>query len=225
LKVAIYARVSTTDQDVEPQLESLRKYAKERGWQIYKEYVDRGISGSKEKRPALNMLLDDAKKRKFEIVLVYKFDRFSRSLMHLMTNLQFFNVMGIDFISIMDNLDTTTPMGKGMYGVVAAFAEFERIMISEATKQRLQALKEKGIELGRPCIKVDTEEIHRLRGLGWGWRRISTEVGCSYQTVRRRALQIPLQMSERENRLKTPLAKNDVSVTEQLQTSEIGGEE
>ena len=108
-RVALYARVSTTDQSTESQLLDLRRYVRERGWNIYKEYVDEGISGTKDSRPALNVLMNDAKKRRFDVVLVWRFDRFARSTKHLILALEEFKYLGVDFISYQENIDTSSP--------------------------------------------------------------------------------------------------------------------
>ena len=132
-RVAIYARVSTKghNQDPETQLIALREYAKARGFDVVDEYVDVGISGSKESRPALDRLMTDARRRRFDSVLVARFDRFARSTRHLIQALEEFNALGVDFISLSESLDTSTPMGKMVYTVIAAVAELERSLIRE----------------------------------------------------------------------------------------------
>lgn len=104
-RVALYARVSTIDQSVEPQLLDLRRYVSDRGWVIYREYADEGISGTNDSRPALNHLTDDARKRRFDVVLVWRFDRFARSTKHLILALEEFRNLGIDFVSYQENID------------------------------------------------------------------------------------------------------------------------
>ncbi len=133
-RVAHYARVSTKNhaQDPETQLLALREYAKARRLEVFGEYVDVGISGGKEKRPALNGLMGDARKRRFDAVLVARFDRFARSTRHLVLALEEFNALGVDFISLSESVDTSTPMGKMVYTVIAAVAELERSLIRRA---------------------------------------------------------------------------------------------
>ena len=133
LRVALYARVSTkhNGQDPETQLMALRDYAKARKLEVFSEYVDIGISGSKDSRPALNRLMTDARKRRFDAVLVARFDRFARSTRHLVLALEEFNALGVDFISLSESVDTSTPMGKMVYTVIAAVAELERSLIRE----------------------------------------------------------------------------------------------
>ncbi len=114
-KVAIYARVSTQDQDPGLQLSELRKYIQDRGWQVHHEYVDIGHSGAKDSRPELNKLVADAKRRRFDTVLVWKFDRFARSVKHLVTSLYEFRALGVDFVSLTEGIDTSTPLGEAMF--------------------------------------------------------------------------------------------------------------
>ncbi len=132
MRVALYARVSTLNgQHPEMQLAELREFAARRGWEIISEYVDEGVSGSKESRPALNRLMTDAHRRRFDAVLVWKIDRFGRSLKHLVNALADLDAYGVAFISLRDNLDLTTPTGRLMFQVVGAMAEFEKALIQE----------------------------------------------------------------------------------------------
>ena len=130
-KVALYYRVSTADQSITMQQADLRRYAKARGLTIYKEYSDEGVSGTKAKRHSLDRLMDDARKRHFDVVGVWRFDRFARSTKHLVTALEEFQHLSIDFISYSENIDTSSPMGKAMFTVVAAIAELEHSIIKE----------------------------------------------------------------------------------------------
>jgi len=132
LRVAIYARVSTLNgQDPQLQTRELREYADRRGWKLAGEYVDIGISGSKEKRPQLDRLMADAHKRKFDVVCVWRFDRFARSVSHLLKALETFKALGIDFVSYSEQMDTSTPAGKMVFTVLGAVAELERSLIVE----------------------------------------------------------------------------------------------
>ena len=125
MRVALYARVSTLNgQNPEMQLSELREYAARRGWTITEEYVDQGVSGSKESRPALNRLMADARRRRFEIIACWKIDRFGRSLKQLVNDLSDLESHGVAFVSLRDNLDLSTPTGRLMFQIVGAMAEF-----------------------------------------------------------------------------------------------------
>ena len=168
-RVAIYARVSTTDQSTDSQLLDLRKYVSDRGWQIYREFVDEGISGTKDSRPALDQLMDDAKKRKFDIVLVWRFDRFARSTRHLINALEEFRNLGIDFVSYQENIDTSSPLGSAIFTIISAVAQLERDIIAERVKAGLRRARENGKKLGRPRVAVDATRIAALRTQGHSW--------------------------------------------------------
>lgn len=152
MKVAIYARVSTTNhgQDPEMQLRELREYCQRRGWEITREYVDVGISGGKEKRPELDELLRDAHRRHFDAVVVWRFDRFARSVSHLLKALENFRALGIEFVSLSEQVDTATPTGKMIFTVLGAVAELERSLIVERVRAGLRNARAKGKKLGRP---------------------------------------------------------------------------
>ena len=186
-RVAIYARVSTSnhDQDAGLQTRDLRQFAEARGWQLADEYVDRGVSGTKESRPELNRLMADAKRRKFDVVLVWKLDRFGRSLRHLVNALAEFESLGIAFVSLSDNLDLSTASGRLMFNVIGAMAEFERELIRERVKAGMKNAKAKGACLGRPRVAVDAARIAALRASGLSWRTIERELGISVRTARR----------------------------------------
>jgi DNA invertase Pin-like site-specific DNA recombinase len=141
-KVAIYTRVSTDEQKTDLQLMDLKEYVRKRGYTIYNIYEDI-ISGAAKERQALDQLMDDAKKRKFDIVLVWKFDRFARSLKMLVDGLALFQELGIDFISYKENIDTTTSMGKLIFNINSAYAEFERDIIRDRVKAGVKAKREK----------------------------------------------------------------------------------
>jgi len=192
-RVAIYARVSTTDkgQDTEVQLEDLRTYAGARGWKVFKEYVDIGQSGSKEQRPAFSQLMDDARKRKVDIVLVWRLDRFGRSLKHLIVTLDELKTLGVGFVSLKESLDFTTPTGRLMFHLLASFAEFERELIRERVRAGLAHAKSKGKRLGRRP-KIDEKLLRTVRDRrdkGISIRNISKELGVSKSLVHK-SLQI-----------------------------------
>jgi len=182
-RIAIYARVSTTDQSTESQLLDLRRYVSERGWNIFREYSDNGISGTKDSRPALNELMNDAKKRRFDVVLVWRFDRFARSTKHLILALEEFRNLGIDFVSYQENIDTSSPLGSAIFTIISAVAQLERDIIAERVKAGLRRAKENGKKLGRPVARVDHELVHRMRKQGFSHRAIATQLGISHSTV------------------------------------------
>src|SRR5712671_5479560 len=166
-QVALYARVSTlNNQDPEMQLSELREYAGHRGWHISEEYIDRGVSGCKETRPALNELMSDACRRHFDAVLVWKIDRFGRSLKHLVNALAELAALGVAFISLRDNLDLSTPSGRLMFQIIGAMAEFERALIQERVRAGIRNARAKGKRLGRPRVICDASRIADLRAKG-----------------------------------------------------------
>ena len=186
VRVAIYARVSTlNNQDPEMQLSELREYAQRRGWEVVEEYTDQGVSGSKESRPALNRLMADAGRRKVDAILVWKIDRFGRSLKHLVNSLAELSSLGVAFVSLRDNLDLSTPSGRLMFQIIGAMAEFERALIQERVRAGLRNAKAKGKRLGRPRIIVNAEKIASLRGEGRSWAAITTATGISRGTAQR----------------------------------------
>ena len=164
-RVAVYARVSTRDQNCELQLRELRQYAERRGWVVAGEYVV-NISGSKDSRPHLNRLMTDAHQRKLDAVVVWKIDRFGRSLKHLVTALADLAAYGVAFVSLRDNLDLSTPAGRLMFHVVAAMAEFEHELIRERVRAGLANARAKGKRLGRRRVSVDSASVAKLRAEG-----------------------------------------------------------
>ena len=182
-RVALYARVSTNGQNPETQLLALRDYSKARGLEVFSEYVDVGISGSKDSRPALNQLMEDARKRRFDAVLVARFDRFARSTRHLVLALEEFNALGVDFISLNESIDTSTPMGKMVFTVIAAVAELERSIIRERVVMGLQRAVAQGTRIGRPAARLDYDELQALREKGLSYRAIAKQCGVSHPTV------------------------------------------
>lgn len=168
MKAAIYARVSTLDkgQDTEVQLRDLRSYAQARGWIIAGEYVDKGQSGAKDRRPELDRLMKDIRKRKVDLILCWRLDRLGRSLKHLILTLDELQSVGVGFVSYNENLDLTTSTGRLMFQLLGAFAEFERNLIKERVKAGLANAKAKGAKLGRPSPEFDEDELVRLRKSG-----------------------------------------------------------
>jgi DNA invertase Pin-like site-specific DNA recombinase len=187
--LAIYARVSTVNngQSPEMQLRELREYCQRRGWVLVGEYVDVGISGTKEKRPELDRLIADAHRRRFDAVAVWKFDRFARSVSHLLRALETFQALGIEFVSLSEQLDTSTPTGKMVFTVLGAVAELERSLIAERVKAGLRNARAKGKRLGRPKTRVDGERVAALRAAGRSWREVCAETGLTKGTAQRAA--------------------------------------
>ncbi|MGC1452568.1 MAG: recombinase family protein [Candidatus Sulfotelmatobacter sp.] len=186
-RVAIYARVSTTNhgQDVKVQTRELEQFATARGWHLVDSYLDVGISGSKDKRPELDRLMADARKRRFDVVIVWKFDRFARSVSHLLRALENFNALGIAFVSLSEQMDTTTPTGKMISTVLGAVAELERSLIVERVRAGLRNARAKGKTLGRPRKIVDAARIAALRAQGLSLRGIASELGIGLATLHR----------------------------------------
>src|SRR6202790_1770450 len=175
-RAAIYARVSTTNhgQDVSLQTRELEQFAQARGWHLVDSYLDIGISSSKDKRPELDRLMADAHRRRFDVVIVWKFDRFARSVSHLLRALETFNALGVAFVSLSESLDTSTPAGRMVFTVLGAVAELERSLIAERVRAGLRNARAKGKRLGRPAKQVDTVQIAALRAQGVPWRSIGT---------------------------------------------------
>jgi DNA invertase Pin-like site-specific DNA recombinase len=189
MRVAIYARVSTVNngQSPEMQLNELREYCQRRGWKISGEYVDLGISGSKDSRPELNKLMADAHKRRFDIVIVWKFDRFARSVSHLLRALETFRSLGVEFCSFSEQVDTSTPTGKMVFTVLASVAELERSLIVERVRAGVRNAKAKGKRLGRPCVEVSDSQINLLLAEGLSMVAVGERLGISAATVCRRS--------------------------------------
>ena len=164
-RAAIYARVSTghNGQDPTMQTRELEEFCQRRGWELAGCYVDTGISGSKESRPELDRLMADAHRRRFDAVAVWKFDRFARSVSHLLRALETFKALGIDFVSLSEQVDTSTPTGKMVFTVLGAVAELERSLIAERVRAGIRNARAKGKKLGRPRVAVDASRIAALR--------------------------------------------------------------
>jgi len=191
-RAAIYARVSTHNgQNPEMQLEELRAYCKRRDWELAGEYVDTGISGAKEHRPALDRLLSDCHKRLVDAVVVYRYDRFARSLRQLVNALEEFRALGIDFVSPHEGVDTSTPNGRLVFGIFASIAEFERELIRDRVRSGLANAIAKGKRVGRPRVFVDRARITTLRAQGRSWSSICKELRVSKGTAQRAVLSLP----------------------------------
>jgi len=181
-RAAIYARVSTFDQEPENQLAELRRFATARGWDV-REYVDHGVSGSKERRPALDEMVADAKRRRFDAVVVWRLDRLGRNLKHLITLIDEMQALGIAFVSLNEGIDATTPAGKLQLHILAAIAEFERARIQERVRAGLARAKAQGRRLGRPVSDVPVNKLIAVTGLSNAVAAL--QLGVSVSTLKR----------------------------------------
>jgi len=185
--VAIYARVSTDKQKVDMQLGELQQFAARSGWTIYKEYIDQSFTGANTNRPAFLDMMEAARKRKFDVLLVWKLDRLSRSLKDLINTLDELGSCGIDFVSYDNNLDTSTPTGKLVFQIVGAVAEFEKDIIRERVVAGLANARLKGKRLGRPPKSAALyEKAKIMRSEGLSFRNIGEQLGVDEGTIRKR---------------------------------------
>jgi DNA invertase Pin-like site-specific DNA recombinase len=197
-RAALYGRVSTGEQNEGMQVREMLDSCEQRTWKPTP-FLDHGVSGSKEKRPALDRMMAEVRRGKFDVVMVYKFDRFARSLRHLILALEEFQALGVEFVSVRDQVDTTTAAGRLMFQIIGAFAEFEREVIRERVKSgmanRQSTLRETGwfvsnkghrrTSLGRPRVVADVATIRKLRDQRCSWAEISQALGVSKDTARR----------------------------------------
>src|ERR1035437_5976709 len=188
MRIGIYARVSTKDQSCELQVRDLRAYCAARGFDLVREYVDVGQSGAKDSRPELNILMDDARKRQFDAVVCWCFDRFARSTKHLLVALEEFRSLGIQFISYQENIDTCSALGQALFTIVSAVAQLERDLIRERVTAGIRNAQANGKKQGRPKSSVDLERILELKAQGQSLRQIAATLGVGYGTVRARLL-------------------------------------
>lgn len=196
-RVAIYARVSTTNhtQDVSMQTLELRQFIDARGWEISREYIDNGVSGAKERRPELDKLFADAQRRRFDAVVVYRYDRFARSLRQLVNALEEFRSLGIEFVSLHEGVDTSTPNGRLVFGIFASIAEFERELIRDRVRSGLRNAVAKGRKLGRPRKALDAARMACLRAEGLSWAKIAEQLGVGEGTVYRASAKNPVKVA------------------------------
>lgn len=185
MKTVLYARVSTLNngQDVGMQVREFEEFCQSRKWTAIDRYIDTGISGSKDSRPELNRLMADAKRRRFGAVVVYRFDRFARSTRHLVNALAEFNALGIQFISMHEGIDTSTPNGRLVFGIFASIAEFERDLIRERVRSGIANRKAKGLRVGRKPVKIDVDQLRQLKAQGQTIREIAQTLGISHGLV------------------------------------------
>jgi DNA invertase Pin-like site-specific DNA recombinase len=190
MRVALYARVSTQEQDPEVQLAALRHHVAQRGWQLSEEFVDQGVSGARERRPALDRLMKAAWTGQFQVVLVWRFDRFARSVKHLVGALETFRSLRVGFVSLQEQLDTSTPIGQAMFTIIGAMAQLERDIIRERVKAGLEHARARGVRLGRPVARVDVEDLRTLYRQGLRVPDLARRFHCSRSTIRRRLRQV-----------------------------------
>jgi len=186
MRIGIYARVSTRDQSCELQVRDLRAYCTARGSDLVREYIDVGQSGAKDSRPELNKLMDDARKRQFDAIVVWRFDRFARSTKHLLSALEEFRSLGIQFISYQENIDTSSALGQALFTIVSAVAQLERDLIRERVSAGIRNARANGKQLGRPKSGVDSERILQMRAEGQTLQQIAEQLKVGYGTVRAR---------------------------------------
>lgn len=184
-RVALYVRVSTGEQNADLQVNELAEYAAFRKWAVIDTYPDK-MTGTKDRRPALDQLMADARRRKFDVVAVWRFDRFARSTSHLLRALEEFAALGIDFVSLRESIDTSTPTGKMIFTVLAAVAELERSTIRERVIAGQRAAKRRGVRFGRKPVAVDTEKAVKLRDEGKSWRDVAKIMHLPKDTIIRR---------------------------------------
>ena len=185
-RAALYARVSTDEQSTGMQLDDLRRLAEQRGWKIAGEYIDQGISGAKASRPDLARLMADARAGKLDVVAVWRFDRFARSTQHLLTALEEFRAVGVDFVSVRESIDTSTPMGRMVFTMVAAVAELERELIRERVIAGIRRAQAQGRHVGRKKVEIDLRPAVAMLDRGHGIKTTARSLGVSVSTLRRR---------------------------------------
>lgn len=184
-RAAVYLRVSTTEQTVENQRLAVEQYCKLQGWNVAKVYEDVGISGAQDRREGLDALKADVAKGRYDVVLVWKFDRLARSTTHLLETLSLFHRYGTDFVSVTEAVDSSTPAGKMVLTFLGAIAEFEREIIRERVVCGLERAKSEGVRLGRPRVGFDVNEAVRLKKGGRSWTQLAKQLGVSSATLRR----------------------------------------
>ncbi len=184
-RAAIYARVSTTDQRTAMQVEELRQVGAQRGWVVVGEYVDEGVSGGKQSRPALDELMHAVQSGDVDVVAVWRFDRFARSTQHLLSALEEFRTLGVGFVSVREAIDTSTPVGKMIFTMVAAIAEFEKSLIQERVRAGVSRARGQGKHCGRPRRDIDLDLARLLMDQGHGIRRTARMMGIAKTTLAR----------------------------------------
>jgi DNA invertase Pin-like site-specific DNA recombinase len=185
IRAAAYHRVSRSDQNPQLQIDEVAELVERRGWALAKSYTDEGISGSRDRRPELDRLMVDARRRKFDLLVVWRADRLFRSLKHMVTTLDELAALGVGFVSVTEPFDTSTPSGRLLLHLVSAMAEFERSILIERTKAGLAAAIRRGVKVGRPRARVDLDRVRELREAGKTYRQIAVELGIGPGTIYR----------------------------------------
>jgi DNA invertase Pin-like site-specific DNA recombinase len=198
MRAALYARVSTLDQEPENQLQEVRRYVDARSWTSV-EYVDRGVSGAQDRRPALDTLLRDARRRRFDVLVCWRLDRLGRNLRHLLSVIEELQALGIAFVSLNEGIDATTPAGRLQLQMIGAFAEFERARIVERVRAGLARRRAQGKPLGRPRQTISPGDLTRTAGLST--RQAAVVLGVSHAAVHRarRVSQKPCQTDSKSD--------------------------
>ncbi len=186
MRVALYARCSTSDQSVDLQLDGLRDYAKARGFTVVEEYLDEAVSGAKSRRPALDRLLADAHRRRFDAVAVWRLDRLARSVRHLVNVAGDLESLGVDLIALDQGIDTSTSAGRFLFHTLAAVGELERDLIRERTVAGVAAARRRGKRLGRPRVHVPVGRAQALLAEGMSISATAQALGVSKATLQRR---------------------------------------
>lgn len=184
-RAAIYTRVSTTDQDTESQRHECLERVRYAGWKLAGEFDDVGASGKRDRRPALDKLMDGIRRRQFDVVIVWRSDRLFRSLAHMVRTFQEMTDLGVAFVSVKEAWDTTTSTGRLMLHVVAAFAQFERELTSERTRATMASKKRRGERIGRPKTRIDVDRFLALVESGLSRRAAAAKLGASRETIER----------------------------------------
>ena len=206
-RAALYARVSTVDQHHESQLLDLQQLAAHRGWEIVETYVDHGVSGIRTRRPALDRLMADAARHKFEVVAVAAFDRMARSVRHLLEILDEFNRLGLEFVSVRENIDSGGPLGRAVFVIVGAVAQLERDLIRERVRSGMRRARLEGRLLGRRPLDLDHAAILRDRARGLSLGQLAKLHQASRTTIRRILAAVPkggLQASSQSEQNRRP---------------------
>jgi DNA invertase Pin-like site-specific DNA recombinase len=190
-RAALYTRVSTADQSTALQHDEAARVIAARGWTLAATFEDVGVSGAKGRRPGLDALLAAASKRRFDVLVVWRADRLFRSVHHMVTTLADLSALGVDFVSCTEPFDTSTPTGRLLFHLCAAFAQFERDVIIERTVAGMAAAKRRGKRIGRPRRYVDVDRARELRAAGKSVRAIAAELGVGVGTLQRALADVP----------------------------------